>query len=954
MAHILDGLRPIMTPHRDGEADIDVKARLELDQLTEEQARRRSEADEAEVRRKQAVVDSAARAREARAATRGVADATTVGGAAATPLRPVTARRPLSPRPDSTRLMRSGDQTPEVGFTTPAHRPAELDGDTAPVPAQRADDDAPDTLDESRTQPDAAICRKERRSKLYGVIRDVDTDPVALCAQNQTTKGEACMVTDGLTVSRINSVVTKLRDAVNAGAADVDEAVIASKQFAGVCGLHNEHDRLHGHFHNCHVLLGHDWLYTGQTYVAHRNLTGVEPSHQRVGQKVRRKFHHECVRLKATINSCIKEMNDDLSYRDRLDALCEDGEVDEGAYVRLLMEFLTDPDGGAEHKANCEHALLALAVKGNKEAIKWRHWPGMYVFESLATRPMYDATKTNYGKMLAEMPFQVCFRSMRHNLDIWCCGLTNTTRCTPKSGFATGEDHEKVVAAAQAGMNRACWAGASRRETGRTATKHGPQSTRVSDHEKMLRLTVNSSLHGAAREVENSTLELETTQRQDYGGVAQALDVKSVSQLQERSRSCARRPDRRALTSHATMLAQTHEVGFAASDVVDVLAVSLVPSTEGATLGQPLLAPTAGAALFPDLPADAVLVAAAVEPNWSRAVGARLQPLQKFDCVVEPLAEGSTATIADVTSLPDAPSTIYLYFYSPKQKPSTRRGDTYHLYLGEEPETQLSPWDLKMKTSLAVDTSTKEEQLEEADADGVIANPLDYVVPRGATAPAATAPLALDHLVHLCTGSPPDPADFVTTRAQNRRASDRKFQQARELVNEGPAALIAVDGSQPPAEALPLDDVAAAITESRAKTGRLLREREKINEAYKQASSEYALLMQTSLHGLRSSTTASKKLETKVRSLKRAREDTSRKISKLEIERRGYMRALTAAAALPAADPEYDDDEVWEPPAGYDSDDSESDFDPDEPGPGTDEVLATVLMAGGDAAAAAA
>ena len=60
MAHILDELRPIMTPHRDGEADIDVKARSELDQLSEERARRRREADEAEVRRKQAVADSAA------------------------------------------------------------------------------------------------------------------------------------------------------------------------------------------------------------------------------------------------------------------------------------------------------------------------------------------------------------------------------------------------------------------------------------------------------------------------------------------------------------------------------------------------------------------------------------------------------------------------------------------------------------------------------------------------------------------------------------------------------------------------------------------------------------------------------------------------------------------------------------------------------------------------------
>ncbi|KAH8051310.1 hypothetical protein JL720_15179 [Aureococcus anophagefferens] len=252
------------------------------------------------------------------------------------------------------------------------------------------------------------------------LLRDEGLSDCALISP-ATSKGLVMTCSDGLTVSRYESALAKLRDAVIDGAGSKEEANIVLKQLSLflTCNV-VEHDRLHAVFHLTHLTLKHGFEHLGRAVARARGLTGVTTSSAEAGQNVRKKVHHERIQCLAAVKELVSAMLRDDAFRSRVDALpVEGGTIKQADFVALLVAFLTSGDGGSEFECVRDHALLAMNLHAFKTSLQWRHWLFANVAETISTPAMLANNKPNYGILFLELPFLSRMRSLAQSLGFW-------------------------------------------------------------------------------------------------------------------------------------------------------------------------------------------------------------------------------------------------------------------------------------------------------------------------------------------------------------------------------------------------------------------------------------------------------------------------------------------------------------------------------------------------------
>ncbi|KAH8051724.1 hypothetical protein JL722_10551 [Aureococcus anophagefferens] len=391
---------------------------------------------------------------------------------------------------------------------------------SSPPGAARADalDDG-DAFDDG--DPGDAFDRRDRRDP--GGDGD-DGDPATtataataarleLDAGRAGRRGRGLVMTcsDGLTVSRCESALAKLRDAVIDGAGSKEEANIVLKQLSLflTCNV-VEHDRLHAVFHLTHLTLKHGFEHLGRAVARARGLTGVTTSSAEAGQNVRKKVHHERIQCLAAVKELVSAMLRDDAFRSRVDALpVEGGTIKQADFVALLVAFLTSGDGGSEFECVRDHALLAMNLHAFKTSLQWRHWLFANVAETISTPAMLANNKPNYGILFLELPFLSRMRSLAQSLGFWRSAMTVATR----------------------GVE------AARRRTAGSRARRPATA-------KMKAATAVAGLGAAVLHGYHRSLELRRERRRDFGGVAVKKEVAAVAALFRGARSCERRPDR--------------------------------------------------------------------------------------------------------------------------------------------------------------------------------------------------------------------------------------------------------------------------------------------------------------------------------------------------------------------------------------------------------------------------
>mmetsp|Transcript_17970 Transcript_17970/g.62153 ORF Transcript_17970/g.62153 Transcript_17970/m.62153 type:complete len:845 (+) Transcript_17970:1341-3875(+) len=770
------------------------------------------------------------------------------------------------------------------------------------------------------------------------LLRDEGLSDCALISP-ATSKGLVMTCSDGLTVSRYESALAKLRDAVIDGAGSKEEANIVLKQLSLflTCNV-VEHDRLHAVFHLTHLTLKHGFEHLGRAVARARGLTGVTTSSAEAGQNVRKKVHHERIQCLAAVKELVSAMLRDDAFRSRVDALpVEGGTIKQADFVALLVAFLTSGDGGSEFECVRDHALLAMNLHAFKTSLQWRHWLFANVAETISTPAMLANNKPNYGILFLELPFLSRMRSLAQSLGFWRSAMTVTTRGVEKSGKPSGEVHEGIVQASQQRLGSQNFGSTTRLHEGRAETNRGLTGSAAGDFAKMKAATAVAGLGAAVLHGYHRSLELRRERRGDFGGVAVKKEVAAVAALFRDARSCERRPDRAALLSHLEMTQSSYGVALGGDKLAVALAsLRFEPSNRATTSGQPRFVSTCVAALSLNVAPDAVLVAAEVKTS-----GATSPTFMLFEPIDEP------ATLADILGGADdpraRPEELRLLVYAPAGPPKPLKSSNLHVNVRGD-GGPMSAWELQLARSLSTDTSSRADRLEadDEDPDGYgapCASPLDHVAV-SPPAPVTQRPVGTAFQLELARDSCEAPPTALATRRAARRAgSDAHLAKALGMAQEGPNALLvaasaAISDATAPAASGAGDETDRA-TMRRAET--LLRRQKSALVAERDgAAAEHAHLCQEKVRVLKSSTAKMQDLKATIKQCNAALRKNQKDSNVVQARRKAAElqdRLRAATAAEPEADGAVErdpDDEIRitdGEPVFSDADDSDGDFD---------------------------
>ena len=810
---ILTELLPRQGPYKYGDPDLQRKLKDQLTQLERQVSEIGQERRERLDQRASARLQNLQRARDELARKLGAASPRP----AATPGPARRSSPRTSPRPRSARI---------------AGRPATPATPAPPLPLLPQYEELQKLVDENvLTQEDVTKYLADVQGE---ILEAVDEDPqkrpleVLLESLDHTvrtyrrptnTKGESMACSDGLTVARFVSAVTKFRDMMLQKSCNgLNEGKILCDTFSLLLSLAViEHDRLHGVFHVLHLALNHDFDHQGRALLQLRNLNKVGPTSAEAGQQVRKKLHHEHIRLVGTVLAVLEAMLADDEYASYVEDLerDDDGAVSASDFLEVFVDYLKVDEGGADFSATRDHVLLASLLRAFKLSLQHRHWPMTVVAEMALSEAMIAHGKKNYGNFHIEVPYKLLHRSLAQTLVFYCCVMTTTERDgMAKAGMPSGDVHEKLVLLSGQRMSRRDWGHSIRASEGRDATARAPGGSVERDREKMEIDTAASALCAAVLSSYEDAVELTRPRRDDWGGVGIKNDVKRVAAALRQVEACAHRPTRTARVSMLVMLQMGRTISLTGDEVSLFLETARLSISEApATRGMPCFNAEALELAFVDLDEDDVLVAYATGDDVRDFVASsRNVDVRRIDKLYEPSEIFDDEDEAPLNYLAQRrividprPDVLRLRVFSPSSARHHVPRDIIHVEVHGAGTTRLSDKERLIRTALAVETSDAADRLEDdVDASGPPRDALAGTPLAGRAKLPTALPkplLALRKL--LDDGTDPLDDSHVTKRGIKRMRPDARLREAMELLLEGPAAVVPLlwrDRDEAPAE----------------------------------------------------------------------------------------------------------------------------------------------------------
>ena len=750
------------------------------------------------------------------------------------------------------------------------------------------------------------------------------------------TKGQSMACADGLTVSRFAACVEK-------AVAQMLERLPSHQEALQMCNIFSlllslsvvEHDRLHGVFHLLHLCLKHDFDFHGRPLLQLRNLNKVGPTSAEAGQEVRKKLHHEHVRLVGTVVAVVEEMLKDSEYSYYIDQLPrnKDDAVSARDFLKIYVDYLSSGAGGADFTAARDHLLLASLLRGFKHSLQWRHWPMTLVAEMATGEAMIQHGKHNYGNFHFEAPYKLVFRSLAQTLFFCCRVMTTTERGGRKTGIPSGDVHEALVKMSSDRLKTRNWNASVRVGEGRGASNRGVHGSADRDREKMERDTAASGLSAAVLGGFQAATELTRPPRDYWGGVGTKGDVQRIAAYLLRAGTCGLHPSRTAFSSYLHMLHAGRVIHLVGDQVpVFLTTAQFVISDAPATRGLPKFNDLVSGLDFLSLEEDEVLVALAFgaerELATSRnvdvfAINHLFEPeaprdVDSDDEIISSMSR-KLGTLCPDLRLDPHPDIIRLHVFSPKAARNHVVRDTIHVNV-QGTATRLSDEDRVLQTMLGKASNAPTDQLEEEDdADGPPRDTLAGTPFAGRARVPTALPKKLSAAAKLLHATEPLDHEHVSRRAERRKGADGRLEEAKDLLFRGPHAVVAGD---PDPDNIPLDRINDEEEEILTRIDQYVAQRRAVNEKYQSVLNEKSVFVShqdyRTLVGGRQQLQA---IDARANALAKEKDHLGRKIKYLQRERAELRRAqLGEVAAASSSDEEDESGDKSDAESGDDDD----------------------------------